>query len=776
VSQRREGDGGPREGGGKVLMICTADLTVPTATRVHFLSVARGFRRRGRDVELFCVGDVPVEYGLTVNAVAPRPARGAVRGRLGVFARHFALLLRHLPRLRRTHHDFIYIRTSSLTLPAVLVAKCLLRGPVVTEHNGWIADEGRVLGLPRWSAWAQARLQRAEARVSDLVRGVTLGMKRILVEEGIAWEKIFVVGNGTDTTALRPVDKAAACARMGLSADRPTVGFVGNLVPWQGIERLLAVMPALLAEVPDLLVVVAGGGASLESLERRADELGVAHAVHFHGWFPHEQAGDLINCFDVAVAPFVEERNARVGLSPLKIRDYAACGRAIVTTRLPGLAELGAEGVLVDCDTSDPNVLAAELLTLLRDPDRRAELGARARAKAEADFDWQAIADAILDAVASGPARARPLAAHVIPSLQTGGAERMLTNYLTHSDGAGLDHAVVALMGRRGFADAIELRGIPVIELGMDRTVPSALGALCRLRRALRALDPDVLDGWMYHGIVFGWLGMLGVGRRNRGPRARLIQIRCTLMQLDKYGLALKANYRLSRRLAHRATEVVYNSNAGRRQHIEAGFPAEKALVVRNGVDTGLFRPDPAARARLREEWGVGPDEVLVCTVARYDPMKGYDLLARAADALAGTCRFVAAGLDTERKLLPHPNLIRLGMRRDIPAVLAACDVFCLPSTFGEGFPNVVIEAMATGLVPVAFDVGESAEIVGEYGVVARPITAEALREALAEAVTRLRADLPPGPAIRASVVERYGIDRAVATYDGLYRRLSGLD
>ncbi len=776
MSERAERDGGRPEDGGKVLMICTSDLTVPTATRVHFLSVARGFRRRGREVELFCVGEVPAEYGLTVNAIAPRPARGMLRGRLGVFARHFALLLRHLPRLRRVRHDFVYIRTSSLTLPAVLVAKYLLRGPVVTEHNGWIADEGRVLGLPRWSAWAQARLQRAEARASDLVRGVTLGMKRILVEEGIAWEKIVVVGNGTDTAALRPADKADACARMGLPGDRPTVGFVGNLVPWQGVERLLEAMPALLAEVPDLLAVVAGGGPSLESLKRRADDLGIAHAVHFHGWFPNEQAGDLINCFDVAVAPFVEERNARIGLSPLKIRDYAACGRAIVTTRLPGLAELGAEGVLVDCDTSDPRTLTAEILALLRDPVRRADLGARARAKAEADFDWQAIADAILEAVSAGPARARPLVAHLMPSLQTGGAERMLTNYLTHSDGAGLDHAVVALMGRRGFAEAIELRGIPVIEIGMGRTFGSTLGALGRLRRVLRALDPDVVDGWMYHGAVFGWLGMLGLGRRNRGLRARLIQIRCTLMQLDKYGLALWASYRLTGRLAREATEVVYNSNAGRRQHLEAGFPADKALVVRNGVDTDLFRPDPAARARLRAEWGVSGGEVLVCTVARYDPMKGYDLLVRAADALAGTCRFVAAGLDTERKLPSHPNLIRLGMRRDIPAVLAACDVFCLPSTFGEGFPNVVIEAMAAGLVPVAFDVGESAEIIGEHGVVARPITDEALQAALGEAVARLRADPPPGPAIRASVVERYGIAQAVATYDALYRRLAGLD
>jgi glycosyltransferase involved in cell wall biosynthesis len=178
-------------------------------------------------------------------------------------------------------------------------------------------------------------------------------------------------------------------------------------------------------------------------------------------------------------------------------------------------------------------------------------------------------------------------------------------------------------------------------------------------------------------------------------------------------------------------------------------------VAVLNGRDSAKFHPDPAARARLRAELGAGEADCVVLAVSRLVRHKGFAELLAAMAATPPNCVLWVAGerlaSDHGEDMTPHferaastlgRRLIRLGYRRDVPALMAAADVFCLPSHF-EGLPMSVIEAMLTGLPVVATEIrGPREQVVPEEtGLLVPPMTVAPL----AAALSRLAGD----PALR---------------------------
>jgi glycosyltransferase involved in cell wall biosynthesis len=148
--------------------------------------------------------------------------------------------------------------------------------------------------------------------------------------------------------------------------------------------------------------------------------------------------------------------------------------------------------------------------------------------------------------------------------------------------------------------------------------------------------------------------------------------------------------------------------------------------------------------------------------------MKDHDSLLAVATAMPDTT-FVMAGAGTE-SLAKLPNVIALGLRRDMPALYAAADIALSTSAFGEGFPNTIGEAMATGVPILATDVGDSKRIIGKAGLTAPPRDVGAmtatLRRLLDEPHSARRAR---GEAARQRIEQQYSLDRAVAAFDALH-------
>ena len=185
---------------------------------------------------------------------------------------------------------------------------------------------------------------------------------------------------------------------------------------------------------------------------------------------------------------------------------------------------------------------------------------------------------------------------------------------------------------------------------------------------------------------------------------------------------------------------VLCNSNAGRVAHERLGYRPPRWLVIPNGLDVDRFAPRPDERATVRSELGLEEASFVVGMCARVDPMKDHDNFVKAAAMFVETApeaRFalIGAGTNEQGSALDRAiresgiaeRFVRLGLRQDLCRLHAALDIATLSSAFGEGFPNVLAEAMACGVPCVATDVGDSASIVGDTGLIVPPHDATAL-------------------------------------------------
>jgi glycosyltransferase involved in cell wall biosynthesis len=368
---------------------------------------------------------------------------------------------------------------------------------------------------------------------------------------------------------------------------------------------------------------------------------------------------------------------------------------------------------------------------------------------------------------------------HVISGLATGGAELMLVKLLrsTGSRTTGFDPVVVSVQGAGPVARQLEEIGVPIEAVGL-RTPASVPAALARLAGVARRHQPDLIQGWMYHGNA----AALVIRALGRGRPPVLWNIR---QSIDALGEEKRATAFLIRRgvpLSRRTVGIIYNSHHSAQQHEALGYAADRRHIIANGFETDRFAPSPALRAQVRTELGIGDDAPLVGLLARYHPMKDHATFLAAAARLAAVrpdVRFVLAGHGVDfgnpelsrciDELALRDHVFLLGERADTPALHAALDI-ATSSSRSEGFPNVLGEAMACGVPCVATDVGDSRWVVGDCGLMVPPREPAALAAAwrtLLERSAQERRRL--GKAGRTRIREHFSIDRVAAAYAALY-------
>lgn len=375
-----------------------------------------------------------------------------------------------------------------------------------------------------------------------------------------------------------------------------------------------------------------------------------------------------------------------------------------------------------------------------------------------------------------------PRVLHVISGLEVGGAEMAMYRLASRMAETGAAVMVASLLGGGGVEDALLDSQIDVVSLRRKLPARAAVtDGVLGLAARCRTFRPQLLVGWMYHGIAFAHLLRPFVA-----PSAAVLwNVRCTLDESQTLPAATRALIRALALASPLPAGIVYNSRLGRTQHAAAGFCERRACVIANGVDVEAWRPDRAAGMRVREELGIGPDDVVIGHVARLHPMKGQlDLLAAAASSRfpgGVVLLMVGRGVTADSaeiapalsRLSPGVRVVMPGERSDIPAIMNAMDVFCLSST-SEGFPNVVVEAMACGVPCVVTDVGDAPVIVDASGWTVPRGVPDDLAAALAAAVALDAEERSRrGQLARQRAVELYSIGRMAADYSQLFSRVA---
>ena len=303
--------------------------------------------------------------------------------------------------------------------------------------------------------------------------------------------------------------------------------------------------------------------------------------------------------------------------------------------------------------------------------------------------------------------------------------------------------------------EALGVEHLPLPRLTRSWNVAGDLRSFWDLVRILRRLRPDVLHT---HNPKTGVLGRIA-GRMTRVP---VVVNTC-------HGLWVRPSDPLPRRLAVYAIEALavrfsdYElfQNADDEATLRRVLKRGRHRVVGNGIDLRRFEPDPAGRDRLRAQWGIGPDELLVGTVGRRVIEKGDREFTALARALAGQARFVWVGPedDTAGEVPPRDPAVQYpGEYVDMPAVYSAFDIFVLAS-YREGFSRASMEAAACARPMVLTDIRGCREI-GSDGIhllLTRPRDAGSL----IESVERMLGDADLR--VRLGTAAR---DRAMTTFD----------
>lgn len=368
---------------------------------------------------------------------------------------------------------------------------------------------------------------------------------------------------------------------------------------------------------------------------------------------------------------------------------------------------------------------------------------------------------------------------HLITGLSIGGAEIALFRLVERLNRKTFRSQVISMTSIGVIGEAIKTLGIPVLALGMIPGRPDPL-ALLRLAAWLRQNKPDLIQTWLYHADL---LGLFASGLAGRPPV--VWNLRASDMDMSQYRRLSSWTVRACARLSRKPRAVIVNSQAGRRYHEQIGYRPRRWVLIPNGIDTNQFKPDGAAKVSVRQELGLESTALLIGYVARFDPMKDHETFLRGARNLLETnpeVHFMLCGSDVNADNPTIASLVEslgikqhvhlLGRREDIPRLTAALDIACSASV-SEGFPNVVAEAMACGVPSVVTDVGDSAMIVGETGLVVPSKDPRALAKAWLELI-QMGSDerVALGLAARRRVEEHYNLPQIVSQYQKLYEEL----
>jgi glycosyltransferase involved in cell wall biosynthesis len=367
---------------------------------------------------------------------------------------------------------------------------------------------------------------------------------------------------------------------------------------------------------------------------------------------------------------------------------------------------------------------------------------------------------------------------HIITDLDVAGAEMMLAQLARGMDPTRFKVKVVSLIEPGRMADELRAAGVDVETLNVIRGQPSLRGA-ARMIALLRRERPAIVQTWLYHADLLGLVGAWFAGR----PKV-VWNVRSTDMWVGPQTWFFHGLIKLLALLSPLPTAVVANSVAGMTKHQHIRYRPRRWIHIPNGVDTDRFRPRPEQRTALRQALDLPDGAPVIGMVARFHDMKDHATFLAAARIFLQqhpNAVFLLAGLGTD----PGPSELTkrvveagltgkvrgLGVRRDLENVYPAFDLMTLTSAYGEGCPNVLLEAMACGLPCVATDVGDCARIVGPAGRIVRPRDPPALAAAWDGLMQSDRKEL--GDAARTRCGELFDIRGIVAAYERTYEELA---
>ena len=315
----------------------------------------------------------------------------------------------------------------------------------------------------------------------------------------------------------------------------------------------------------------------------------------------------------------------------------------------------------------------------------------------------------------------------IITCLNDGGAEGTLFNICKNDDKN--KHIVISLMNEGKYGPLLNNLGIKVYCLNMKPNIFSIF-SIFRLVKILMLLKPDIVQTWLIHGDFIG-----GIAARLAGIKNIIWNVRYSKLEIAKTKISSILLIKLLSKLSFLIPKsIIVVSKSAHKNCVKLNYSKKKLFLIPNGYDLTILNLSKTKRAFIRKKWKIKKQTPVIGNVARYDPKKDHMNLLSALSIIRlrnmdFICILVGSNIDKKNKNLVSEikrlNLSKyiklLGQKKNISQVMNGLDIYVQSSSNGEGFPNVVAEAMACGTPCVVTDVGDAAFIVGKTGLVVSP-------------------------------------------------------
>ena len=365
-----------------------------------------------------------------------------------------------------------------------------------------------------------------------------------------------------------------------------------------------------------------------------------------------------------------------------------------------------------------------------------------------------------------------------IRSLDIGGAERQFIELVKHINKSKFDVTVCSMYGGVQEDVVKKIEGIRYINLAKKGRFDIYFFSK-KYKKLIKDTQPDIIYSFMGEANIFSFF------LRSRDTKI-VWGFRASDMDLKNYGFVSRILFYIQKIFSKKVDLIISNSKASINYHKSMGFDMSRAVVIYNGIDTDRFIPKKEYKREFYNRYMIPKDYIIIGLVARVDPMKGYIIFAKSVKKLLekySNIIFIAVGSGDSNikseceKIIGNKILNRkffwLSPVKDVEIIYNGIDILVSSSIYGEGFSNSIAEAMSCGVPCVVTDVGDSAIIVGDTGIVVKKADVDALEKGIEDMINRDFKSL--GARARDRILENFTIENMVKKTEAEILKCVGL-
>jgi len=366
------------------------DIQYEDASARHVLEFCRQFADMGHSVTLFVpalgpprtVENVSVVY---VPCLSRKPA-------VTFFSFYLSLFFYFLYYGCKLKPDVVYTRHQQME-GLVTWLRYILNFKYVIEVNGLSAVELKISDSPKWIRFITRWMEYFVFRMPHKMVTSSGQIRDILCEEyNLKPDHFFAVSNGANQDIFHPMDQKMCRERLQLDDGKTYLIFIGSLKKWHGLQQIVLAMPELIKKFPNIHLMIVGEGEQRAAVEKVVADNHLNERVTLFGEKAFEEVPYYINAADICLGSFID----KPGISPLKIYDYMACEKPIVSNAVGGMEDLfQAHKVGLLVESQEPEAWVKPITTLIENPELAHEFGRNGRQSVLKEFNWRSICERI---------------------------------------------------------------------------------------------------------------------------------------------------------------------------------------------------------------------------------------------------------------------------------------------------------------------------------------------------------------------------------------------